>query len=385
MIVANIIKTVERRIRAATVKRRDSGPLPAVGQRPLDEVRPCPRQSPDVGDYSAMTTIVGGSAPVGKLVGKHRRERAQAARSGSEYFRSVIKKLREGIGAAYREICVETPFDLKLCGVVPRVSTVGPNEDFTEVRILKYNVEILVVANARIEILVDEQSFSPGTHIRCRDNQLARQFPLNVQVPLLGHGVLQVALHGLNCAKRVRGGRDGCQRCHGVPLVARCRALAENIGAGRIRRRCGGIIHDVGEQTIVENAVSTSDHSCVMTEKPFSPVRRIGKAQPGTEVVGIGLLRGAERVRESGSGNAETKSLLYRRKLQCVPQRPPIFVAQSSSESQVLFHSVSVLYVGSVHCNVGGDSWISELLANPARGATDKVVYEVTERAKSAT
>src|SRR5262245_47904972 len=161
-----------------------------------------------------------------------------------------------------------------------------------------------------------------GSDIGKRQAEVRTQLTLNVKVPLQNLGLYQVVDHGGYAGSRTQDRNEGAK----LPGKIRDPAStgSDHRGADHVGRTGGRVVHNVGEELVIEDAEPCAEDSLVMTEQPIPEVRRVSKAHPGSEIGVVGLLlNGVRKCRVCGA-----KSMVDRRKWLGVARGALVFVAQ---------------------------------------------------------
>jgi hypothetical protein len=122
---------------------------------------------------------------------------------GAKDFRSVVDGFGEGIGTAQSQ-CSEVACYLRLQPVVDRITRVGASDDGPVIRVQAGDS----IAVRRVQLPVNVQVLTSGSHIRHLEHHARREFTLNIDVPLLRLGIDQIARNRVAEASRIQHRRD---------------------------------------------------------------------------------------------------------------------------------------------------------------------------------
>src|SRR5258708_24549137 len=102
--------------------------------------------------------------------------------------------------------------DGEYAGVRDRTPAISSHKDGAKIGIDADYVAVGVeLAGAGVESLIEEETFAACSNICERQDEIAGEFALNVEVPLMGKGIAQVAGNRANGTRGAGGGREGGQ------------------------------------------------------------------------------------------------------------------------------------------------------------------------------
>src|SRR6267378_7692090 len=224
-----------------------------------------------------MTAVKRGEASIAALIENVLRKRTESA--GNKDLRRIIDELGVRIGAAKQQAVRELAIDGQLSGVIDRIPAISSHKDGAEIGIEADYVAVgIELAGAGIEILIDEETFAACSNICERQDEIAGEFALNVEVPLMGKRIAQVAGNRANGTRGAGGGREGGQNGGGIGNTAATGGI--DCILNRIGRTGRGVIENIGEELVVKDAVTGANDGFVVSEKARPEVRCVGQADP---------------------------------------------------------------------------------------------------------
>ena len=103
----------------------------------------------------------------------------------------------------------ELAIHAELPGVIDGVPSIVANNYRAKVGIEARDAVWTEVAGAiaGVELLVDEEMLAAGAYVRGGEDKSTGKLPLNIDVPLMGQRIAQIAGDGFNRSERIGNGR----------------------------------------------------------------------------------------------------------------------------------------------------------------------------------
>src|SRR5258708_20330479 len=123
---------------------------------------------------------------------------------------TIVDELGVGVGGTQEQAVRELAVHAELPGVIDGVASVVANNHRAKVGIETCDAVRTEVAGtiAGVELLVDEEMLAAGAHVCGREDESTGKLALNIDVPLMGHRIVQIAGDGFNSDERISNTRD---------------------------------------------------------------------------------------------------------------------------------------------------------------------------------
>src|SRR5258708_32715137 len=132
-----------------------------------------------------------------------------AAYGTGEDLGTSVDELGVGVGGTQEQAVRELAVHAELPGVIDGVASVVANNHRAKVGIETCDAVRTEVAGtiAGVELLVDEEMLAADAHVGGRGDESTRKRALDIDVPLMGQRIAQIAGDGFNGGERIRNSR----------------------------------------------------------------------------------------------------------------------------------------------------------------------------------
>src|SRR5882757_688817 len=263
-----------------------------------------------------MTAVIRGEAAISPLVENVLRKRTESA--GDKHLGRIVDELGVRVRPTKQQAMRELAIERQLSGVIDRVPAIGSHKNWAEIRIHTDELAVRVkLAGAGVEVLIDEEPLAAGSNIRSSENEITREFALNVQVPLMRQRIAQIAGNRADGTRRTSRRREAGQNTGSIGDTATAPGIDCILHC--VRRTGSGVIENIGEELVVKDSVASTDDGFVVSKKATPEVRCIGQAHPWREIIFVPLLLAREDARKIGSATqADPEPGVHSGKLQRV-------------------------------------------------------------------
>src|SRR6267143_3142557 len=232
---------------------------------------------------------------------------------------------------------------LKLAGVVNGVAVIGAR-GYTpaKIRIIKEG----------IHVRVDEEMLSTSTDVSGGEQKTAGELPLDVEIPLMRERVRKMGVHGyyeaVGCKYRLQGSQYSSRIGPPAPKLTGRWSWTDDVLRNPVGRTRRSVVHDIGEESVIENAIARSNNSFVAAKNARPEARRVGKPYARRKIILVPLLLRGKNAGEGRTSQSLPEARIEGGELQIIPGSAPVFIAEAQVQRKVLLDSPSILNVGSI-------------------------------------